>query len=90
MHIHPQPAAGGHEAAERGRPGKPIRQWDPLDLEVHPAGTDRTSAQRAPRRRVRQQETAPIRTARIDTRDRVRRAWWAASQARSATSRRWR
>ncbi|MER7773018.1 hypothetical protein [Kitasatospora sp. NPDC096140] len=47
VHIHPQPAAGGHETAERGRPGKPIRQWDPLDLEVHPAGTDRGSAQRA-------------------------------------------
>ncbi|WP_031071026.1 helix-turn-helix domain-containing protein, partial [Streptomyces sp. NRRL WC-3742] len=35
-------AAGEAEATQAG-PGKPIGQWDPHDLEVHPAGSDARS-----------------------------------------------
>lgn len=34
---------GQHESEERSRPGRPIGEWDPHDLEVHPAGPGQTA-----------------------------------------------
>lgn len=47
VHLHSRPVPEGDVEATgaRGRPGKAIGQWDPLDLEVHPAGTGRAGAE---------------------------------------------
>ncbi|MGW4898219.1 SEL1-like repeat protein [Kitasatospora sp. NPDC004240] len=39
----PVPADVDEQVTAGQHPGRPIREWDPLDLEVHPAGTGRTA-----------------------------------------------
>ncbi|MFF2954097.1 tetratricopeptide repeat protein [Kitasatospora sp. NPDC057965] len=46
VNIHPESAPKGGVEAVESFPGKPIEQWDPIDLEVHPAGAIRITAGR--------------------------------------------
>ncbi|UUU35733.1 hypothetical protein JIX56_41075 [Streptomyces sp. CA-210063] len=40
---------GGEGPIVRGGPGRPVEEWDPHDLEVHPAGTEPGAGMRATR-----------------------------------------
>ncbi|MQS15969.1 tetratricopeptide repeat protein [Streptomyces kaniharaensis] len=47
VNIHSGPAHDSDRTGAGRRPEKPIRQWDPHDLEVHPAGASRPVAGRS-------------------------------------------